>query len=402
MRTNPIDDALEDLRRGRMVVLVDAAQGEAELCMAGEKVRPDDVNFMVTHGRGLVCIAVTDARLRQLGIPMMAPEGRSSQRAYGASIEAARGVTTGISASDRAVTIQAVMAAGATPADLVMPGHVFPIRAGEGGVLVRADLPEAAVDLIRLADLEPGAALCGILDDTGEVAALEEVAGLAQRFGLHVVQVADVVAHRLRSESLVRRVADAPITTAFGAKFRGVVYANDIDRKQHVAVVRGRIPKKGSVLVRIHSQCLTGDVFGSERCDCGDQLMTALEQIDAAGKGVLLYMHQEGRGIGLANKIRAYELQDQGLDTVQANLQLGFQDDGRDYGIAAQILRDLGVHSVRLLTNNPKKIEGLRRYGIEVEARQPIEIPPHKGNIRYLRTKREKLGHLFTGLEPKG
>ncbi len=402
MRTNPIDDALEDLRRGRMVVLVDAAQGEAELCMAGEKVRPDDVNFMVTHGRGLVCIAVPDARLRQLGIPMMAPEGRSSQRAYGASIEAARGVTTGISASDRAVTIQAVMAAGATPADLVMPGHIFPIRAGEGGVLVRADLPEAAVDLIRLAGLEPGAALCGILDDTGEVAALEEVAGLAQRFGLHVVQVADVVAHRLRSESLVRRVADAPITTAFGAKFRGVVYANDIDRKQHVAVVRGRIPKKGAVLVRIHSQCLTGDVFGSERCDCGDQLMTALEQIDAAGKGVLLYMHQEGRGIGLANKIRAYELQDQGLDTVQANLQLGFQDDGRDYGIAAQILRDLGVHSVRLLTNNPKKIEGLRRYGIEVEARQPIEIPPHKGNIRYLRTKREKLGHLFTGLEPKG
>ena len=256
--------------------------------------------------------------------------------------------------------------------------------------------------MIRIADLEPGAALCGILDDTGEVAALEEVAGLAQRFGLHVVQVADVVAHRLRSESLVRRVADAPITTAFGAKFRGVVYANDIDRKQHVAVVRGRIPKKGAVLVRIHSQCLTGDVFGSERCDCGDQLTTALEQIDAAGKGVLLYMHQEGRGIGLANKIRAYELQDQGLDTVQANLQLGFQDDGRDYGIAAQILRDLGVHSVRLLTNNPKKIEGLRRYGIEVEARQPIEIPPHKGNIRYLRTKREKLGHLFTGLEPKG
>jgi len=382
-----------------MIILADDAQGEAELCVAGRSITPADINFMATHARGLVCVAITDERMHQLGIPLLAPEGRSTQRAYGASIEAANGVSTGISASDRATTIQAVMTPDAGPDDLVMPGHIFPIRAVEGGVLVRADIPEAAVDLSRMAGVAAGAALCGILGDEGEMATREEVAALARRFDLRIVRVADVVAHRLRSESLVRRVADAPITTAFGAKFRGVVYENDIDGKQHIAVVRGRIPKKDPVLVRIHSQCLTGDVFGSDRCDCGDQLTTALEVIDAAGKGILLYMHQEGRGIGLANKIRAYTLQDQGLDTVQANLELGFEDDGRDYGIAAQILRDLGVHSVRLLTNNPKKIDGLRSYGIEIETRQPLEIPPHKGNIRYLRTKREKLGHLFTGLE---
>jgi len=402
MQTNPIDEALEDLRHGRMILLVDAEQNEAELCIAGGAITPDDINFMVTHGRGLVSIALPEARMRQLNIPLLAADGRSSQRAYGASIEAAANVTTGISAADRAITIHAAMAPDATPDDVVMPGHIFPVRVAEGGVLGRAEIPEAAVDLTRLAGLEPGAAICGVLDDDGDVADTAYVAALAQRFGLHVVRVADVVAHRLRSESLVRRVADAPITTAFGVKFRGVVYENDIDRKQHVAMVRGRIPKKEPVLVRIHSQCLTGDVFGSERCDCGDQLSTALEMIDAAGKGILLYMHQEGRGIGLANKIRAYALQDQGFDTVQANLELGFADDGRDYGIAAQILRDLGVRSVRLVTNNPKKIAGLRRYGIEVDEREPIEIPAHKGNLRYLQTKREKLGHLFSRLEPQG
>jgi len=399
MPTKLIDEALEDLRQGRMIVLVDEVRGEADLCQAGALVTPEDINFMVTHARGLVCIAVTDERLRQLNIPRQPLEPHSSQRAFAASIEAAKDVSTGISASDRAVTIQAVMHADAGPDDVVMPGHIFPICVGEGGVLARAEIPEASVDLVRLAGLAPGAALCTILDDDGDVAKPELVLQLAERFGLRVVPVVDVVAHRLRSESLVRRVADAPVTTAFGAKFRGVVYESDVDKKQHVALVRGRIGKKEAALVRIHSQCLTGDVFGSERCDCGDQLAVALEAIDAAGKGVLLYMHQEGRGIGLANKILAYALQDKGMDTVQANLELGFQDDGRDYGVAAQILRDLGVQRVRLLTNNPKKIRGLERYGIEVEARQPIEIAPHKGNLRYLRTKREKLGHLFSGLE---
>lgn len=400
-QTNPIDDALEDLRQGRMILVLDAAQEEAELCIAGTAITPDDINFMVTHGRGLVAIALPEARMRQLNIPLLAPDGRSSQRAYGASIEAARNVSTGISAADRAVTIQAAMAADAGPDDVVMPGHIFPVRAARDGVLGRAAIPEAAVDLTRLAGLEPGAAICGVLDDQGDVAGTAEVEALAQRFGLRIVRVADVVAHRLRSESLVRRVADGPITTAFGVKFRGVVYENDIDRKQHVAMVRGRIPKGEPVLVRIHSQCLTGDVFGSERCDCGDQLQQALEAIDAEGRGILLYMQQEGRGIGLANKIRAYALQDEGLDTVQANLELGFADDGRDYGIAAQILRDLGVRAVRLMTNNPKKIAGLRRYGIEVEERRPIEIPAHEGTRRYLQTKREKLGHLFSRLDPE-
>lgn len=399
MPKTTIDDALEALRSGRQVILTHPGRSEAELCMAAERITPADVNFMVTHGRGLVCVAVTAERLRQLAIPLLASERAPGRRAYAASIEAARDVTTGISVADRAVTIQTLVRASSGPDDVVMPGHVFPIAVAEGGVLIQPEIPEAAVDLVRLAGHAPGAVLCTVLDDRGDVALAADIAALAERFSLPVLQVSDVVAHRLRSESLVRRVADAPITTAFGARFRGVVYESEVDRKQHVALVRGRPGKRDPVLVRIHSQCLTGDVFGSERCDCGDQLTRALEQIDAEGKGILLYMSQEGRGIGLANKIRAYALQDQGLDTVQANLELGFEDDGRDYGVAAQMLRDLGVRRVRLLTNNPKKIKGLERYGIEVESRQPIEIPPRAGNLRYLRTKREKLGHLFSELD---
>lgn len=399
MRTHPIEEAIEALRQGRMIILADEARGEVELCMAGRSVTPDDINFMVTHARGLVCIAMTDERMQALKIPLLSPEGATAKRAYGASIEAARYVTTGISASDRAETIQAAMAEDAGPDDVVMPGHIFPIAVREGGVLVRADIPEAAVDLARLAGHEPGAALCTVLADDGEIAGEADLEALSRLFELPIVRVADVVAYRLRSESLVRRVADAPITTAAGARFRGVVYESDVDNKQHVAMVRGRITKREPVLVRIHSQCLTGDVFGSKRCDCGEQLATALDKIDEVGRGIVLYMDQEGRGIGLGNKIRAYALQDQGMDTVQANLELGFEDDGRDYGISAQILRDLGVRAVTLMTNNPKKIAGLERYGITVEGRQPIEIPPHKGNIRYLKTKREKLGHMFSGLD---
>jgi 3,4-dihydroxy 2-butanone 4-phosphate synthase/GTP cyclohydrolase II len=395
-----IEKAIDSLRDGRMVILTDGAQGEADLCIAAERITPAEVNFMVTHARGLVCVSMTKERLQALGIPLMVPESTANRRPFGASVEARRGVTTGISAADRSATIAALAAPDSGPEDIVMPGHIFPVMARDGGVLVRAALTEASVDLARLAEMRPVAATCAILDDEGGIARQAELESLAEVFDLPLVDVADVVAHRLRHESLVHRVADAPISTALAGKLRSVVYRSDVDQKEHIALIKGKPRPGDDVLVRIHSQCLTGDVFGSERCDCGDQLARAMEMICEAGKGILVYMHQEGRGIGLANKIRAYALQDQGRDTVEANLELGFEDDGRDYGITAQMLRDLGVERVRLLTNNPKKIEGLRRYGIEVVERLPIEIPPHMGNLHYLRTKQAKLGHLFSGLKP--
>ncbi|MEW6297226.1 MAG: GTP cyclohydrolase II [Thermodesulfobacteriota bacterium] len=400
---SPVEDALTDLRQGKMIILADDddGQGEADLCLAAEFTTPEAVNFMATHGRGLICLALTEDKLRDLGIPLLGHGAPTThRRVFGASIEARLGVTTGISAYDRAITITTAVRDGAGPSDIVMPGHVHPLVAHRGGVLARSGLSEGAVDLARLAGLKPAATLCTVLRDDGAVAQGEDVEEFARRHELKLVSLSNLITYRLRTEALVHRVSEADITSPFGGKFHAIVYRTDVDHHEHIALVKGKISPRDIVTVRVHSQCLTGDVFGSERCDCGDQLRHAMQIVAADGKGVIMYLHQEGRGIGLANKIRAYALQDQGLDTVEANLHLGFKEDLRDYGIGAQILRDLRVSQVRLLTNNPQKITGLEGYGIKVVERRPIEVPPHQGNIHYLRVKKEKLGHLFTELKP--
>ncbi|HUK66965.1 MAG TPA: bifunctional 3,4-dihydroxy-2-butanone-4-phosphate synthase/GTP cyclohydrolase II [Anaeromyxobacteraceae bacterium] len=395
-----IDAAVEQLRRGKMVILVDDEdrENEGDLCIAAEKITPEAVNFMAKHGRGLICLALTEDRVRQLRLPLMVDEGSNTSSfgtAFTVSIEAARGVTTGISARDRAHTVLTAVREDARPDDLARPGHVFPLRARRGGVLVRAGQTEGSVDLARLAGLKPAAVICEVMNDDGSMARLPELERLGAAYGLPIASVADLIAYRMAKDQLVRRASQAPLPTVYG-DFTAVAYENDVDHHQHVALVKGTWRQDEPVLVRVHSKCLTGDVFGSERCDCGPQLHAALRQIEREGRGVLLYLDQEGRGIGLVNKLKAYNLQDQGLDTAEANVRLGFKPDLRDYGLGAQMLRDLGVRKMRLLTNNPKKIIGLEGYGLEVVERLSIEMPPTRRNRAYLTTKRDKMGHLLT------
>lgn len=395
---NTIEEAIEDIAKGKMVILVDDEdrENEGDLCMAAEKITPEAINFMAKYGRGLICLSLTPQRVEELKLPMMTDENTSSfGTAFTVSIEAKKGVTTGISAHDRAVTILTAINPQTKPEDLARPGHVFPLKAKPGGVLQRAGQTEGSVDLARLAGLYPAGVICEIMNDDGTMARVPQLMEFAERHGLKIITVKDLIQHRMRTERFVRRIATVQMPTEYGGDFTAIAYANDVDPNVHIALVKGEIKPEDRVLVRVHSECLTGDVFGSKRCDCGDQLHKAMEMIKKEGKGVILYMRQEGRGIGLANKLKAYELQDKGLDTVEANIKLGFKPDLRDYGIGAQILVDLGVRKMRLMTNNPKKIIGLEGYGLKVVERVSIESKPHDKNIVYLKTKKKKLGHML-------
>ncbi|MEW6117559.1 MAG: bifunctional 3,4-dihydroxy-2-butanone-4-phosphate synthase/GTP cyclohydrolase II [Nitrospirota bacterium] len=395
---NTIEEALEDIAKGKMVILVDDEdrENEGDLCMAAEKVTPEAINFMAKYGRGLICLSLTPQRVDELKLPMMTDDNTSSfGTAFTVSIEAKKGVTTGISAKDRATTILTAIDPKSGAEDIARPGHVFPLRAKPGGVLQRAGQTEGSVDLARLAGLYAAGVICEIMNDDGTMARVPQLMEFSKKHGLKIITVKDLIQYRMRTERFIRRVATVQMPTKYGGDFTAIAYANDVDPNIHIALVKGDITPDDKVLVRVHSECLTGDVFGSKRCDCGDQLHKAMEIMKQEGKGVILYMRQEGRGIGLANKLRAYELQDKGLDTVEANLKLGFKPDLRDYGIGAQILVDLGVRKMKLLTNNPKKIVGLEGYGLKVVERVPVEVSPHDKNIVYLQTKKKKLGHML-------
>lgn len=398
MAVSKISEAIEDIRNGKMVILVDDEdrENEGDLCMASQFVTPQAVNFMARYGRGLICLTVNEEIANRLKLNLMVKDNQARfGTAFTVSIEARHGVTTGISAADRATTILAAVNPAAKPEDIVSPGHVFPILARKGGVLVRTGQTEGSVDLCRLAGLTPSGVICEIMKDDGEMARMPDLEVFAKEHDLKICTIADLIDYRMQHESLIHRVAEASLPTLYGGDFKILVYENDVDDMQHIALVKGDITKDDEVLVRVHSECCTGDIFASARCDCGDQLHRAMEMIEEEGKGVIVYMRQEGRGIGLVNKIKAYALQDQGQDTVEANIALGFKPDLRDYGIGAQILADLGVHKMRLMTNNPKKIVGLEGYGMKVTGRVHIEIPPNENNIRYMTTKKSKMGHIL-------
>lgn len=390
-----IEDAIEDIRKGKIVIVTDDEdrENEGDFVMAADKVTAAAINFMAKHGRGLICLPVSGERLDELKIPVMVTNNTSEQQtAFHVSIGAKGKITTGISAHDRAVTVKAVVDPATKPEDISRPGHVFPLRARDGGVLKRAGHTEAAVDLARLAGLYPAGVICEIMKEDGTMARVPELTQVAKEHGLKMVTIADLIEYRRRNERLIERVAEVDMPTKFG-HFRGVAYRSLTDDKAHLALVMGDVAGKKDILVRVHSECLTGDVLGSLRCDCGDQLQEALRIINKEGRGVLLYMAEEGRGIGLLNKLKAYELQEQGQDTVEANVSLGFAPDLRDYGIGAQILVDLGLSDIRLMTNNPRKVVGLGGYGLTVGERVPLKVKAHAGNVRYLKTKKDKLGH---------
>jgi len=397
MGLSSIPEAIEDIKAGKFVIIVDDEdrENEADLALAAEKVAPEAINFMTLHARGLICLPIIGKRLDELRIPLMVGENTSKfSTAFTVSIEAKHRVSTGISASDRAETIKAVIDPATKPEDLVRPGHMFPLRAREGGVLVRVGHTEAIVDLARLAGLYPAGVICEIMNEDGSMARLPQLEVMSEKYGIKIVTVADLIAYRCRHERLVRRVAEAKLPTSYG-EFTAIAYKSDIDPDEHLALVMGDISTEEPVLVRVHSECITGDVFGSLRCDCGEQIALAIQSIAREGRGVFLYMRQEGRGIGFHNKIRAYALQDEGLDTVEANLSLGFAPDLRDYGIGAQILAELCLHEIRLLTNNPKKVIGLEGYGLKVVETIPLITSPNPHNLHYLEIKQKKLGHLL-------